>query len=91
MPIILTRPGGIEAESSLDTSKFVFNQHLNTVSGTQVFSLPDSPVSGTVQIYVNGLLQEPGPGKDYAISGQTISFTAALEIDDILLASYIKQ
>lgn len=72
-------------------SRFKYNQYLSTVSGTQVFSLADSPVNDTVQVYVNGLIQEPGIGNDYMISGQVITFALALELDDILLASYIKQ
>lgn len=72
-------------------SRFKYNQYLSTVSGTQVFSLPDSPVDNTVQIYINGLLQEPGIGNDYTISGQIVTFALALEVNDILLASYIEQ
>jgi len=77
--------------SGVDVSKFKYNQYLSTVSGTQVFSLPDSPVDNTVQIYINGLLQEPGIGNDYTISGQIVTFALALEVNDILLASYIEQ
>ena len=84
-----------DALEALDTNgvvaRFKYNQYLSTVSGTQVFSLADAPVSDTVQIYVNGLLQEPGVGNDYMISGQVITFALALELDDVLLASYIKQ
>jgi len=72
-----------------DMSRFKYNQYLNTVSGTKIYSLPDSPVTNTVQIYVNGLLQEPGIGNDYTVSGQIITFTQNLELDDVLLASYI--
>ena len=79
----------LSAGSGMD--RFKYNQYLSTVSGTQVFSLADSPVDNTVQIYVNGLLQEPGIGNDYMISGQVITFALSLELDDILLASYIKQ
>lgn len=79
------------ANNSVDYSKFKYNQYLSTVSGTQVFLLPDSPVTNSVQIYVNGLLQEPGIGNDYTISGQVVTFALSLELNDILLASYIKQ
>lgn len=72
-------------------SRFKFNQLLATVSGTKVYSTPDSPVVDTTQVFVNGLLQEPGAGKDYTISGQIITFTENLELDDILLASYITE
>jgi len=79
---------GITA-SGVDVSRFKYNQTPTVVSGTKVYSLPDIPVAGTDQIYVNGLLQEPGVGSDYIISGKIITFTEDLAIDDILLASYI--
>jgi len=68
---------------------FKFNQYLITVSGMQVYSLPDLPVEDTEQIYLNGLLQEPG--QDYVISGQVVSFIVSIDLGDILLASYIVQ
>jgi len=36
-------------------------------------------------------LQEPGLGKDYVISGNTITFASDTDPTDILLASYIKE
>jgi hypothetical protein len=72
-----------------DVSRFKYNQHLNTISGTRIYSLPDSPVANTVQVHVNGLLQEPGIGNDYTISSQIITFTQDLALDDVLLAHYI--
>jgi len=68
---------------------FKYNQYLATVSGMQVYSLPDLPVDETQQIYLNGLLQEPG--EDYVISGQIVSFIVAIDLGDVLLASYIVQ
>ncbi len=91
---------GATVKDALDTlattsgivAQFKFNRHLVTVSGTQIFTFPDSPViSGTAQIYINGLLQEPGAGKDYEISGTIITFYEQLEFDDIMLASYITE
>lgn len=73
--------------SGLDTSHFKFNQYLTTVSGLQVYSLPDIPVSGTVQIFLNGLLQEPSV--DYSISSDVVTFNEPIEIGDTLLAHYI--
>ena len=68
---------------------FKFNQYPTVVSGTQVYSLPDLPIEDTEQIYLNGLLQEPG--QDYVISGQIITFIVSIDLGDILLASYIVQ
>jgi len=75
--------------SGVTVNQFVFNEVPSTVSGTIVFSLSQSPVANTTQVHVNGLLQEPGAGNDYTISGQVITFTQDLAIDDILLAHYI--
>ncbi len=115
MPVILTRPSGLETEAyastvlnnsnipgatvkdalewldsnQIDFVDFKCNQSLNTVSGTKIYSLLHTPVSGTVQIFVNGLLQEPGVGKDYTIEGDVITFALDLEVNDVLLASYM--
>jgi len=53
------------------------------------YTLANIPAAGTVEVYLNGLLQEPGSGKDYTISGNTITFALAPEAGDILLCSYI--
>lgn len=78
-----------ELAGAVDIYRFKYNQHLSTVSGTTIYSLPHSPVVDTAQVYVNGLLQEPGIGNDYTISGQIITFSENLALDDVLLASYI--
>jgi len=88
---------GLSVKDALDylstgsgiAQKFKFNQALTLVSGTQIYALPENPVYGTVEIYLNGLLQEPG--EDYTISGDVISFILPIEVGDTLLASYISQ
>ena len=52
------------------------------------YTLANSPVAGTVRVYLNGLRQEAGSGKDYTISGTSITFAVAPETGDILLADY---
>lgn len=52
------------------------------------FALANTPVTGTVCVYLNGLLQEPGSGKDYQISGDTVTFAIAPDTSDIVLCSY---
>jgi len=54
------------------------------------FSLAYTPQSDTEQVFLNGLLQEPGVGNDYTISGSAITFIIAPETNDILLASYLR-
>lgn len=88
----ITVKDALDYLNSFDTdllSKFRFNQPLSTVSGTKIYALSETPVSGTAQIFVNGLLQEPGAGNDYIISGQVITFDQELENYDVLLAHYI--
>ena len=53
------------------------------------FTLSNSPVANSVQVYLNGLLQEEGSGKDYTLSGTTVSFAEAPETNDILIIYYI--
>jgi hypothetical protein len=69
-----------------------------TVNGTNAaFTLANTPVSGTEQVYVNGVLQNGG-GNDYTISGATITFTsnatpsldARPQTGDVVLVSYLK-
>jgi hypothetical protein len=54
------------------------------------FVLANTPESATVQVYLNGLLQEPGSGKDYQLSSKTITFATNPDTNDIILCSYIK-
>jgi len=45
---------------------------INGVNKT--FTLSQTPIEGTEQVYLNGLLQEPGSSNDYTISGSVITF-----------------
>lgn len=49
-----------------------------TVDGSNAtFTLAHTPSSGTESVYLNGVLQEPGAGNDYTISGGTITMLTA--------------
>lgn len=64
-----------------------------TVDGSNnVFTLADVPASGSLMLWRNGLLMQNGSGKDYTLSGSTISFTAGNipTVGSVLLASYRK-
>jgi len=54
------------------------------------FVLKETPVANSEHIYLNGLLQEPGPGKDYIISGNLLIFNPGFEprTNDLLFTSY---
>ncbi len=54
------------------------------------FTLANTPKAGTVDVYVNGILQDEGAGNDYTISGDTIEMLYALTSGDKLRASYFK-
>lgn len=61
------------------------------IDGTNVtYTLANTPVSGSVKLYLNGLRQRVGAGNDYTITGSTITMADPLEIGDILLADYRK-
>jgi hypothetical protein len=53
------------------------------------FTLSDTPVGNTLEVNLNGILQEPGSGNDYTISTDTITFTSPPETGDIILCSYL--
>jgi len=52
------------------------------------FSLTYTPILGTVQVFLCGLLQSSGSGNDYVISGTTISFMVAPETNMLLRVVY---
>ncbi len=54
-----------------------------------VHTLSNTPIEASVQIFLNGLLQEEGSGKDYTLSGTTVTFADQPESGDIILAHYI--
>lgn len=54
------------------------------------FTLANTPLAGTEEVYLNGLLQEPGAGNDYTISGATITYLTAPITGDRIRVSYRK-
>ena len=52
------------------------------------FTIANTPVTGTVMVFLNGVLQAPG-GLDYTISGTTITFTKAPKTNMTLYVFYI--
>lgn len=53
-----------------------------------IFTLANTPVVGSEHVFLNGLLQEPGAGNDYTISGATITYLSAPISTDRLRVSY---
>ncbi len=54
------------------------------------FTLANTPIAGSEHAYLNGLLQDPGAGNDYTISGVTITYLTAPLTGDKLRVSYRK-
>jgi hypothetical protein len=62
-----------------------------TINSSNVtFTLAATPVAGTEQVFLNGLLMEPGAGNDYTISGATITMLSAPDTGARLKANYLK-
>jgi hypothetical protein len=53
------------------------------------YTLANTPFAGTVSVFLNGILQAPGVGLDYTISGTTITFVKAPKTNSDLYVSYI--
>ncbi len=61
------------------------------IDGTNTgFTLANTPVVGSEELYLNGILQEPGTGNDYAISGASITMASAPIAGDKIRVSYRK-
>jgi hypothetical protein len=59
----------------------------------ETFELGFAPVLSSVQVFLNGLLQEEGTGKDYNVSGtgnKVITFDTTPVAGDIVIIHYIK-
>ena len=54
------------------------------------FNLANAPVNGTEQVFLNGILQDPGSGNDYTISGSTVTFVSAPTTGDKIRVTYLK-
>jgi hypothetical protein len=62
-----------------------------TLNGSNTtFTLANTPISGTEMVFLNGLLQNPGAGNDYTVSGATITYLTAPVSTDVLRVSYQK-
>jgi hypothetical protein len=73
-------------------AKFVTRETpTGAVNGTNTsFVLANTPVTGSEQVFLNGILQEPGSGNDYTISVATITYLTAPVTGDKVRVSYIK-
>lgn len=62
-----------------------------SVNGSNTaFVLANTPIAGSESVYLNGILQDPGAGNDYTISGGTVTFADAPTVGDKVRVSYLK-
>jgi hypothetical protein len=57
---------------------------------TTVFALAFTPSGDNLQLFLNGILQEPGAGNDYTVSGTNVTMLTAPATGDRLRATYLK-
>jgi len=82
----------IDTSSSVTEGDIKLENFSSSCDGsTTGFTLSSTPVDNSVQVYLNGLLQEKGSGKDYTQSGTSITFSVAPETGDILIVHYVAQ
>jgi len=82
-----------EIDSSVvSTGDFIANEVPSGLinSSNTLFVLTNDPVMGTVIVTLNGLVQRPGIGYDYTISGKDITFTKPPRTNMDILVSYIR-
>ena len=82
---------------TLDADFLRYSNYVNreqpsgSVNGTNtVFDLQYTPLDGTEQVFLNGILQEPGAGNDYSISNDEITFADAPVSGDRIRVTYFK-
>jgi hypothetical protein len=85
-------PGSTATPTGLTASNFVVRETPSgSVNGSNTaFVLTNTPTSGTEQVFLNGILQEPGAGNDYTISGGTITYLTAPLSGDKIRVTYQK-
>jgi hypothetical protein len=59
-------------------------------SSNTTFTLANTPIAGSVKVYLNGLRQRVGAGNDFTISGSTITYLTAPATGDWLVVDYRK-
>jgi len=82
----------IGLSSGLTNANFVDGETPSgSINGSNVtFTIANTPVTGSVKLYLNGVRQNAGAGNDYTISGSTITMATAPLTGEVLLADYRK-
>jgi len=82
----------IPTSPGLSNSNFVTRETPSgSINGSNTaFTLANTPVSGSEEVFLNGQLLEPGAGNDYTISGANITMLTAPLTGEILRVNYRK-
>lgn len=79
----------IDSDAVQDDDMIFYEVPTGTINSTNTaFTVANTPIAGTVQVFLNGLLQAPG-GLDFSISGTTITFTKAPRTNSDLYIHYV--
>lgn len=80
------------ATEIMRTSNYVVRETpTGLINGSNAsYTLAAAPVGGTEQVYLNGILQDPGVGNDYTISGGSITFLSPPLAGDKIRVTYLK-
>jgi len=89
--VTLTSTDVTDFDNAVNTKFVTRETPTGSVNGTNTsFSLANTPVVGSEEVYLNGILQEPGAGNDYTISGSTITYLTAPVTGDKVRVNYRK-
>ena len=79
----------VDVDFVAESDILVENESANCDGIEVAFTLAVTPIVNSVDVFLNGLYQEEGSGKDFTLSGTTITFAIAPETGDILIIRYI--
>lgn len=81
-----------DTSGTLSPSNFVTEETPSgSINGSNTaYTLANTPTSGTLKLYLNGIRLKSGAGNDYTLSTNTITMTTAPISGDVLLADYMK-
>jgi hypothetical protein len=73
------------------TNRVIRETPTGAINGANTtFTLANTPTAGTEEVFLNGLLMEPGAGNDYTIASATITMLSAPLTGDRLKVNYWK-
>jgi Avian adenovirus fibre, N-terminal len=89
---ISTNQLGVKAGTFITLANIVTRETpTGTINGVNAtFTLANTPIAGTEEVYLNGILQEPGAGNDYTIATSTITMLSVPLTGDRLRVTYRK-